>query len=178
MSDTVFLRDLAITTLVFGVAAFIWFGWGHENPPRSWRVLMITGSAVSCLMIIVGAVLTWQLWGADSVFHNQATRRAFGIVCGVEFGLCGLGAALLASTKRQQLIAPWILLVVGAHFVPLSVIFRDPGLNVLAVAMLAGAASAVILHRRRQITPSAITALTGGGALLIFAVRSATLAVI
>ncbi len=172
------LRDLAVMTLVFGVAALCWFGWGYEDPPKGWRSALITGSVASLIMVIVGGLLTWQLVGAGSVFEDPSTRRAFGIVCGIEFGLCGLGAAVLAVTKRALFIAPWILLVVGAHFVPLAAIFRDPGLNLLALLLVAGSVLALVLHRRRGITPSASTALAGGGPLLIFAVRAAALAVI
>lgn len=175
-SDEV-LRDFAVMTLVFGVAAFIWFGWGHEDPPKRWRVLLIIGSVLALVVTAIGGVLTWQLWGSGSVFEEQAVRRAFGIVCGIEFGLCGLGAAALAIGKRPYWIAPWILLVVGVHFIPLALIFHDPGLNVLAALMVVGSVLAVVLHRRRQITPSAITALAGGGSLLVFAVRAAVLAV-
>lgn len=177
MTSNEFLRDLAVMTLVFGVAAFIWFGWGQEDPPKRWRILLIIGSVLSLAMTVIGGLLTWQLWGSGSVFEEQAARRAFGIVCGIEFGLCGLGAAVLAISKRPHLIAPWILFVVGVHFIPLALIFQDPGLHILAALMIIGSVLAVVLHRRRQITPSAITALAGGGSLLIFAARAAVLAV-
>ena len=65
--------------------------------------------------------------------------------------------------------------MVGVHFVPLAVIFLDPGLIVLAVLTVAGSILAVVLHRRHRIAPSAITALSGGVPLLIFAARAAVI---
>lgn len=176
MNGAGLLRDSAVTTLIFGVAALVWFAWGREDPPKRWRAPLLAGTVLSLVMVIIGGLLTWQLWSADSVFDDGATREAFGIVCGIEFGLSGLGAAVLGIAKRPRLIAPWVLFVVGGHFVPLAGILRDPGLHVLALLLVAGSVLAVILHRRRGITPSAVTALAGGGSLVVFAVRAAVLA--
>ena len=71
-------------------------------------------------MASVGGVLTWRSWAPESALAAPGARRAFGIACGVEFGLAGLGAAVLGITKRPWWIAPWIALVVGVHFVPLA----------------------------------------------------------
>ena len=54
------------------------------------------------------------------MFAVAETRNAFGIVCGVEFGVAGLGAAVVGIRKRAQWIASWIAFVVGVHFVPLA----------------------------------------------------------
>jgi hypothetical protein len=130
MGDSQFVRDLAVMAMVFGFAAFVWFGWGQEAPPQRWRLLLAIGSGLGLLLAIVGGVLTWRSWGPQSALAAQDARRAFGITCGVEFGLAGLGAGVLGTTKRPQWIAPWVALVVGVHFVPLAYIFGDPGLLV------------------------------------------------
>lgn len=114
--------------VVFGFTAFVWFGWGQEAPPRRWRLLLAIGSSLGLVVAIVGGVLTWQSWGPESALAAPGASRAFGITCGVEFGLADLGAAALGITRRPQWIAPWIALVVGVHFVPLAYIFGDPGL--------------------------------------------------
>lgn len=173
MGEGWFVRDLAVTAVVFGVAAFVWFGWGQGGPPERWRVWLGVGSGLGLLVALAGGFLAWQNWGPESVFADAGTRRAFGIVCGVEFGLAGVGAAVLGVRKRPQWIAPWIAFVVGAHFVPLAGIFRDPGLVVLAVLVCAAAVAAVVL--RGRLTPSAVTGVGAGTALLAFGLRAALL---
>ncbi|MBW0117383.1 DUF7010 family protein [Pseudonocardia abyssalis] len=175
MDEGWFVRDLAVTAVVFGTAAFVWFGWGQEDPPARWRAWLGAGSGLGLLVALVGGFLTWQNWGPDSVFAVAQTRRAFGVVCGIEFGLAGLGAAVFGVRRRPRWIAPWIAFVVGAHFVPLAWIFRDPGLVVLAVLVCAAAVAAVVL--RGRFTPSAVTGVGAGTALLVFGARAALLVV-
>lgn len=150
------------------------FGWGQEDPPARWRVWLGVGSGLGVPVAAAGGVLTWLTWSPESVFAVAGTARRFGIVCGVEFGLAGLGAAVLGVRKRPEWIAPWIAFVVGVHFVPLAWIFRDPGLVVLAVLVCAAAVAAVLL--RGRLTPSAVTGVGAGTALLAFGLRAALLA--
>ncbi|MGH3447458.1 MAG: hypothetical protein ACRDP4_07530, partial [Nocardioidaceae bacterium] len=63
MSDPPFVRDLAVTAVVFGVAAFIWFGWGQEAPPARWRLVLGVGSGLGLAVALIGGLLTWQHWG-------------------------------------------------------------------------------------------------------------------
>jgi len=170
-----FAQDLAVTAAIFGVAAFVWFGWAQEAPPARWRLPLGLGSALGLLLAVVGALLAWQNWGLGTVFADPQVRRAFGIVCGVEFGSAGLGAAALALTKRAKWTASWIAFVVGAHFVPLAPILGDPGLIVLAVLVVLAAGLSVLLHRRTGIAPSAVAGLGAGIALVIFSGRAIAL---
>ena len=169
------VRDLAVMTVVFGVAAMLWFGWGQEDPPRRWRLPLGIGGGLGLVAAVVGGFLVWQNWGPEFALAATSARRAFGITCGIEFGLAGIGAAILGVTRRSHWIAPWIALVVGAHFVPLALIFKDPGLMVLAILMILTVAASVLLQRRRSITPSASTGFGSGSVLLVFAIRAAIL---
>jgi len=169
------VRDLAFTAAIFGVAGVAWFGWGQEDPPPRWRLLLGVGSVLGLLMVVVGGFLAWQHWGPESVFADQSVRRTFGIVCGIEFGSAGLGGAILGLTRRARWIAPWIAFVVGVHFVPLAFIFNDAGLLVLAALVVLAAVVAVVWHRRTGITPSAVTGLVAGSSLVLFAGRAAGL---
>lgn len=169
MIDEQFARDIAVMAVVLGVAAFAWFGWAQEDPPRRWRLPLGAGSGLGLLIAVIGGLLAWRLWGPDSVLADADTRRTFGIVCGIEFGLAGLGSAALAITKRSQWISCWIAFVVGVHFVPLAFIFNNPGLIGLAVVMVIAAGLGVMLHRRSTVTPSAVTGLVSGAGLLVLA---------
>ena len=173
----VLVRDAAVMTVVFGVAAMLWFGWAQEDPPRPWRLPLGIGGGLGLVAAAIGVFLVWQNWGPETALATASARRAFGITCGIEFGLAGLGAAVLGLTRRAEWIASWIALVVGAHFAPLALIFQDPGLFVLAALMILTVAASVMLQRRRGITPSASTGLGSGSALLAFAVRAALLTI-
>ncbi|HZG90450.1 MAG TPA: hypothetical protein VEZ42_09580 [Pseudonocardia sp.] len=175
MTDPPFVRDLAVTIVIFGVAAFAWFGWAQEAPPARWRVALAAGSGLGLLLALVGGLLTWQHWGPESALATAEARRTFGIVCGIEFGLAGLGAGLLGFAGRPQWIATWIAFVVGVHFIPLAFIFGDPGLLGLAALMVVAAGLSVVVHRRTGITPSALAGPGTGAALLIYAVRATAL---
>jgi hypothetical protein len=175
--DPPFVRDIAVTAAVFGVAAFVWFGWAQEAPPARWRVPLAAGSGLGLVLAVIGVLLTWQHWGPESALAAGEARRTFGIVCGIEFGLAGLGAGLLGAWKRPQWIATWIAFVVGIHFIPLAFIFDDPAQLGLAALIVTAAGLSVVVHRRTAITASAVVGLGSGAALLVYAVRAAALVV-
>jgi len=171
-----FVRDMAVSAAVFGFAAFIWFGWAQEAPPARWRLPLGLGSVVGLLLAVAGGVLAWRVWGPESVLTDPGVRRAFGIVCGVEFAAAGLGALALGLTKRPKWTASWVAFVVGVHFVPLASVFGDPGMNVLAAVVVLVVGLGVLVHRRTGIAPSAVTGLGTGLALLAFSGRALALA--
>ncbi|HEX2369768.1 MAG TPA: hypothetical protein VHM94_11100, partial [Acidimicrobiia bacterium] len=76
----------------------------------------------------------------------------------------GLGAWFLASRKRNELIPPWVGLVVGVHFFPLAPLFQDPMFYVLAVAVAIGALESVPLARSRSEKVSPVTGRWSRGA--------------
>jgi hypothetical protein len=45
-----FAQDLAVTAAIFGVAAFVWFGWAQEAPPARWRLPLGLGSLLGLLL--------------------------------------------------------------------------------------------------------------------------------
>lgn len=178
METAPFVRDMAVAAAVFGFAAFVWFGWAQEAPPARWRLPLGLGSAVGLLLAVAGGVLAWRNWGPESVLTDPEVRRAFGVVCGVEFAAAGLGALALALTKRPKWTASWIAFVVGVHFVPLAVIFGDPGMHVLAAVVVLVVGLAVLVHRRTGTAPSAVTGLGTGIALAVFSARAIALVVL
>lgn len=173
MDEPFFVRDFAVTALIFGVAAFAWCGWGQEDPPRAWRPILGIGSVLGMIIAIGGGFLTWQNWSAETALALGNGFRTFGIICGIEVALCGIGSAILAITRRTRWISTWIALVVGAHFIPLAFIFNDAGLFGLAAAMMITTGISVYLHVRTGVTPSAVVGLGCGVSLLLFAARAA-----
>jgi hypothetical protein len=167
-----YLRDDAMTALIFGFFASMWFGWAQERPPQSWRRWLTLAAMLSLVVGAAGGYLAWRHWGDGSALSEPGAMRRYGITVGIELGLAGVGAAILGVRKRQDLIAPWICLVVGVHFAPLAPILKNPLLYVLAALITVVAVFAVPLARRRDMPTSAITGVGAGSALLLFAVVS------
>ena len=101
--------DLAVTALILGIAAVLWFGWGQADPPSGWSLPLNVGT-FAAIAVALGA------GGVVARFHRGATamadprvRRGYGITVGVEVAACGLGAAGLGLAGHSAYIAPWIL---------------------------------------------------------------------
>lgn len=68
MIITEFPRDLLMTGAIFGVAAFVWAGWGHERPLKHWvwRVLLIVVQLGSAALAGFGIFFAIRHWDADT----------------------------------------------------------------------------------------------------------------
>ncbi len=166
-----FVRDAAVSAAILGFFASAWFGWAQEQPPPGWRRWLIAGAVAGLLTAIAGGVVAWLNWDTGTVFDAD-TGQSFGIVVGIEVLLAGLGAWYLASRRRNELIPPWVALVVGVHFFPLAPLFQDPMFYVLAVAVTLGALASVPLARSRSVAISAVTGAVTGSILLAAALFS------
>lgn len=166
-----FTRDAAATAAVFGFFAASWFGWAQENPPSAWRNWLIAGAILSLLVAAVGGFFTWQQWSTGTAFNPQ-TGRTFGIIVGIEFALAGIGAGLLSWWERSDLIAPWVALVVGIHFIPLAPVLHYPLLYGIAALVSVAALGSVPLATVQNLAVSAVTGVTTGIILLAAALFS------
>ncbi len=166
-----FTRDAAATAAVFGFFAASWFGWAQEKPPATWTNWLIAGSIVALLVAVVGGYFTWQHW-SDATAFNPQTGRTFGLIVGIEFAIAGIGAGLLTWWGRADLIAPWVALVVGVHFIPLAPLLHYPLLYGVAALVIIAALVAVPLASAQVITISAVTGLATGIILLFTALFS------
>ncbi|HEU5389314.1 MAG TPA: hypothetical protein VFV73_25785 [Streptosporangiaceae bacterium] len=163
------LRDAAKTALILGFFASSWFGWAQERPPAAWRSPLITGIVLSLAVSATGAVVAWRHWSGDSALSEPGAMRQYGIILGVEFGVAAAGAAALALLRHCEYVAPWICLVVGAHFFPMAPALKSPPLFVLGTVPIAIAAAAALICRGRNLVLSAVTGAGAGMALLGYA---------
>ncbi len=155
---------------IFGVFGFAWAGWGQEGPPPKARPLLGALSGLSLAVGIAGGILTWRNWHGPSSFAGAEDGIWFGVVVGVEIALCLVGSVILAARKHSALIAAWISLVVGLHFIPLVFFFNNLTLFAPIVAMVISAVLAWRAYRNRQnMKPSAITGLINASVLLLTA---------
>jgi hypothetical protein len=168
---TEFVRDAAVTGAIFGFFAAGWYGWAQEDPPSDWRKPLTAGSIVGILVAIAGGILAWQNWSTGTAFDAD-TSPIFGIIVGIEVLLAVVGALLLSRRGHQELIAPWVALVVGVNFFPMAPLLGYPLFYVVGALVTVAALSSVPLARSHDITVSAVTGAMCGSILLASAVFS------
>lgn len=168
MISTEFPRDLFMTAAIFGIAAFVWAGWGQERPPKHWlwRVLLVIvqlGGVVAGGFGITLAVRNWR--GPTAIVVGGPPFVAYMITFAVEVVAIVVLAIWAARRKRTDLIAPLALAVVGIHFIPLAWVFAQPIYAVTGVITTAIAVVAVWVPDRWA-ARSFWCGLLGGATLL------------
>lgn len=166
-----FIRDAAMTAAIFGFFASAWFGWAQEDPPRTWKAWLVSGSLGGLMVAILGGLVAWQNWDTGTVF-DRTTSISFGIVVAIEVVIAALGSWILIRRRHADLVGPWVAFVVGAHFIPLAVLLQYPLFYVVAIALMVGSPIAVLVARRSSITVSAVNGVVAGSILLTAALVS------
>ena len=108
---------------------------------------------VAALVAVAGGIQAFRGPASTGVLHDRQARRRYGVTVGVEFGLAGVGAAVLAAAGQGDFIPVWVCAVVGVHFFALARLLEDPllvplGASVTAVALVALVAG--LATRRRS----------------------------
>jgi hypothetical protein len=169
-------RDLAVNTAILGFAAAAWFGWAQQDPPAGWAAFLSVGSVMGMITTAGGAVAAWRsrgpAGGAPSAMADPANRRGYHRTVGAEVLACVAGAVLLGRAGAGDYVAPWILFVVGVHFLPLARVFRIRSLVPLAAVCALTAVAAVLIGRDGAAHPSAVAGAGGGLALLVESLAS------
>ncbi len=155
-----------------GFFAFVWFGWGQAAAP-SWLVVpLAVGTGLGALLAVAGVVVTAKSTGRLAAASAPAVRRRYGITVGVEFGLVGVGAGVLAATGLAPWIPVWVCVVVGLHFFSLAGVLANPSLRPLGALMTAAAAAALVVGLASTVAPSTLTGPCAGLCLLAFGVAT------
>jgi hypothetical protein len=155
-------RDLAVTALILGIAAVMWFGWGQAEPPSGWPLPLNIGTFAAIAVAVGAGGVAARFRRGATAMADQRVRRGYGTTVGGEIAACGLGAAVLGLAGHSAYIAPWILLVVGVHFVPLGRLFGSFDLVWAGFALSAVAIAAAVTGAVSGVAPSAVTGAFGG----------------
>jgi len=159
-------RDLAVTALIFGFFGLAWFAWAGAEATKLEEVFFIIGSVLSAIVLLIGVIAAFRLRHVEGAVRDKKTRRRYGIIVGIETALAAVGAAILGGSGHANLIAAWVSIVVGVHFIALAPLFRDWWLIALAVLM-AGAGVWAWWYEGRSATPTSTTAAPLSGLLLV-----------
>lgn len=159
-------RDAGLTALFLGFFAGAWFGWAQAEPQPSLAPWLNGFGFLSLLVAITGAVIGFRAPAVTSALRAPGAGRRYGIIVGIEFALAGLGAAGLGLAGYPDAIPVWICAVVGAHFIPLAPVLRDPWLVPLGLALLVVAAAGLVVALTTT-TPASFVVGVGTGLLLL-----------
>lgn len=157
-------RQAGLTALYLGIFATIWFSVPKVEPPMG--TLLIVGSWTALLTAVVGAVVAALARGGDKVARDRTADRKYLLIVGAEVVVAGLGALLLAVAGWSEFVPVLVGAVVGAHFVPLAPVLRDPWLRPLGAAVCAVAVAALIVGLASSV-PAGQVVGTGTGLLLL-----------
>jgi hypothetical protein len=165
-------RDLGLTALIEGFFAFVWFGWGQANAGPGLRVGLAVAGVVAALVAVAGGIQAFRGPPSTGVLHDRQARRRYGVTVGVEFGLAGVGAAVLAAAGQSDFIPVWVCAVVGVHFFALARLLEDPLLVPLGASVTAVALVALVAGLATGVAPSTVTGVGAGTLLTGFALAA------
>ena len=163
-------RDAGITALVLGFFASAWFGWGHAAASAGLSSWLTVGSVLALAVAAIGAVVGFRAPASTAALRDRAAGRRYGVIVGIEFGLAGLGAGILAAIDQPDYIPVWVCAVVGVHLIPLASVLGDDRLVPLGVLVTIVALAALIAGLTGTIAPSTVTGVGAGLLLSGFAV--------
>lgn len=163
-------RDHAFTTAWFGLMAFVWFGWGQEDPPPPWRWRLGLGSGVGLVVASVFGYAVFTRWDDGSALEGRYPW--FGVLVALEVVLAGIGCLYLARRRASRWMAWWVAVVVALHFIPLAFFLEDASLALLGVLQGVGLALLVPRLRAAEHPTSRLVGPWMGATLVAFALVS------
>ncbi|MHA7984994.1 hypothetical protein ACX9R5_04235 [Rathayibacter sp. CAU 1779] len=140
-------RDLVMIGAIFGVATMAWAGWAQEGPPSLvWSIVLgilsILGLGLAALCIPL-AIRNWRT--GTAIEPKSKAFRVYLVVFWGEIVIAAAGGIILPLVGLEGLVAPYILLIVGAHFFALAVVFRQTVLHVTGAVLVVVAIVAALI---------------------------------
>lgn len=154
----------ALGSLVGGLGGLAFVLGNAGGLPAGWPVRVL-GLLVFLAVLWFAVVRVWDV--RDTTPPDPRALRTYGISVVAMLLLFPVGSLLLRSLGRPELMLPWVVLVVGAHFLPMAWAFRAPVLRAVGLA-LAGVAvlGAVLVLTLGPGWPVSVTAVAAGFTLL------------
>ena len=163
-------RQTGLTALYLGIFATLWFSVPEAEQP--WRSLLVAGSIAAILAAVAGAVVAARARAAGDPPRDRAADRRYLLIVAAEVVAAALGALLLGLAGWSAYIPMLIGAVVGAHFIPLAPVLRDPGLRPLGAAVVLVALIALVVELASSGSGSQVTGAGIGVLLLGYAVAA------
>ncbi|MGA9717404.1 MAG: hypothetical protein WBQ79_03915 [Acidobacteriaceae bacterium] len=164
MSEEIFCMERAkgasIGATIVGFFGAAWLMLGMMGAGVSWQTGLAAVLPVFILIGFLGALVRRRLPKTAEVEtpEKKHAMLVFVIVNVVQWvGIFGV-ANLLANLHLKAWIVPAIVLIVGAHFLPLARIFQAPQHVKTGIAMMLCAAAAVVLPISIRDTVECVTA--------------------
>lgn len=167
-------RAAATGTLVLALfgAAWLFIGLAALGNTPYWLYLALAMAPVAMIWAsVVRLRRPAPPMSEETKAISKRIRRQFGIVNAVQWTGIGVGIAILSQYGRQDLIVPFIVVVVALHFLPLARIFREPMYYYSSFVLLAWVLGCYWLPFSRQVLPPVIAIGTGGILWVIGAAR-------
>ncbi|PQV54705.1 hypothetical protein [Paraburkholderia sp. BL21I4N1] len=118
----------------------------------AWLVLwclQVYGAALGVLLLIVAAAVSLLLLSSSQFRRNRSAyranqgtprrlkqSRAFNIINAVQWAIIVVGATALAELNKSIWILPLVIFTIGAHFIPIGVVFKSKARYVIGIALM------------------------------------------
>jgi hypothetical protein len=140
-------RGSSISATIMGFFGATWLMWGMVSSGVSWQTSVAAVLPVFILIGFLGTLVRRRLPKIAQVEipEKKQMMRVFIVVNVLQWvGIFGV-VNLLAHLHLNAWIIPSIVLIVGAHFLPLASIFHAPQHVKTGIAMMLCAAVAIML---------------------------------
>jgi hypothetical protein len=141
------VRGLSIGATIVGFFGAVWLTLGTLSAGGSYQASVAVVLPVFALIAFLGSLVRRRLPSMADVEtpEKKQMMRAFGFVNVAEW-LAIFGVVnLLANLHLNRWVIPAIVLIVGAHFIPLARIFHSSQHLKTGIAMMVCSAVAVVL---------------------------------
>ncbi|MFM0591702.1 hypothetical protein PQR14_02880 [Paraburkholderia bryophila] len=118
----------------------------------AWLVLwclQVYGAALGVLLIIVAAGVGLLLLSSAQFRRNRSAyranqgtprrlrqSRAFNIINAAQWAIIIVGASVLTKLNQSIWIMPFVIFTIGAHFIPVGVVFKSKARYVIGIALM------------------------------------------
>lgn len=127
------MRTRPLGSLVGAVAglAFVLLNAGAVPATRVWQVLAVVAALVIAWFVVLRGPRVTQ------AAPDRAAVRTYGFAVTAMLVAIPVGASLLTNVlDRPHAVVVWVVLVVGAHFLPFARAFALPVFRILALSLL------------------------------------------